>query len=225
MTKTTTLLLIASLLLPHSAVGSQGMDPALLTRPPTDAWPTYAGDYTQRRYSTLTQIDTTNVRHLTLAWVRRLTAGAAGGDGGFFGPPQASTITGGVAEDPVTIPGSTSGSPRLSGSILQVNGILYVTSPDNAWAIDALDGHVLWHYFWKSRGGTHIGNRGAAMYGDWLFFETPDDYLVSLDAKTGKERWRKEISDFNQQYFSTTAPVVVGDHVLVGTGDDLDSPG
>ena len=63
------------------------------------------------------------------------------------------------------------------------------------------------------------------MYGDWLFFETPDDYLVSLDAKTGQERWHREIADFNQQYFSTTAPVVVGDHVLVGTGDDLDAPG
>ena len=48
---------------------------------------------------------------------------------------------------------------------------------------------------------------------------------MSLDAKTGQERWHKEISDFEQQYFSTTAPMVVGDHVLVGTGDDLDSPG
>src|SRR5437773_2416047 len=95
----------------------------------------------------------------------------------------------------------------------------------DAWAMDALDGHILWHYWWKSRGGTHIGNRGMAMYGDWLFFETPDDYLVSLDAKTGQERWHREIADFNQQYFSTTAPVVVGDHVLVGTGDDLDAPG
>jgi hypothetical protein len=130
-----------------------------------------------------------------------------------------------VADNPLTIPGSTSGQPRLSGSILQVNGILYVTSPDNVWAIDALDAHVLWHYWWKSRGGTHIGNRGAAMYGDWLFFETPDDYLVSLDAKTGQERWHKEIASFDEQYFSTTAPIVVGDHVLVGTGDDLDSPG
>jgi len=123
------------------------------------------------------------------------------------------------------MPGATSGSPRLSGSILQVNGILYISSPDNAWAVDALDGHVLWHYWWKSRGGIHIGNRGMAMYGDWLYFETPDDYLVSLDAKTGQERWHREIADFSQQYFSTTAPVVVGDHVLVGTGDDLDAPG
>src|SRR5216117_347823 len=91
--------------------------------------------------------------------------------------------------------------------------------------MDALDGHILWHYWWKSRGGTHIGNRGMAMYRDWLFVETPDDYLVSLDAKTGQERWHREIADFDQQYFSTTAPVVVGDHVLVGTGDDLDAPG
>src|SRR5438128_9336961 len=225
MTRTAKLLLLIPFWLPRSSLGGQGLDPALLTKPATDSWPTYAGDYSQRRYSTLTQIDTNNVRHLSLAWVSRLTAGAGGGEGGFFGPPATPPITGGVAENPVNIPGSTSGSPRLSGSILQVNGILYVTSPDNAWAMDALDGHILWHYWWKSRGGTHIGNRGMAMYGDWLFFETPDDYLVSVDAKTGQERWHREIADFNQQYFSTTAPVVVGDHVLVGTGDDLDSPG
>ncbi len=206
-------------------LAGQGLDPALLTRPATDSWPTYAGDYSQRRFSTLTQIDTSNVHDLTLAWVSRLTAGAGGGDGGFFGPPTVPTITAGAAEDPVSIPGSTSGSPRLAGSILQVNGILYVSAPDNAWALDALDGHILWHFWWKSRGGTHIGNRGLAMYGDWLYMETPDDYLVSLDAKTGKERWHREIADFGQQYFSTAAPVVVGDHLLVGTGDDLDAPG
>ena len=225
MRRTAKLLLIA-LLLPGGTVVGQGLDPATLLKPATDAWPSYAGDYTQRRFSTLKQIDTSNVKHLTLAWVSRLTAGAAGGGGGFFGPARGgSVITGGIAEQPMNIPGSTSGSPRLSGSILQVNGILYITSPDNVWAMDALDGHVLWHYWWKSRGGTHIGNRGAAMYHDWLYFETPDDYLVSLDAKTGEERWHKEISPFSEQYFSTTAPVVVGDHLLVGTGDDLDSPG
>jgi len=224
MTNRAKLLLLLSLGLPNASVAAQGVDPALLTKAATDAWPSYAGDYSQRRFSTLTQIDTSNVKRLSLAWVRRLTAGTSS-EGGFFGPPPTPTITGGVAEEPMNIPGSTSGSPRLSGSILQVNGILYVTSPDNVWAMDARDGHIIWHYWWKSRGGTHIGNRGAALYGDWLFFETPDDYLVSLDAKTGQERWHKEIADFNQQYFSTTAPLVVGDHVLVGTGDDLDSPG
>ncbi|MGH9407474.1 MAG: acido-empty-quinoprotein group A [Candidatus Acidiferrales bacterium] len=226
MTKTIKLILAISLLLLPAMFLSRGLNPASLLEPAVDSWPTYAGDYSQRRYSLLTQINRTNVRALTLAWVSTLTAGAGGAGGfGFFGGPAVPTNIGGVAEDPVNIPGSSSGSPRLAGSILQVNGILYVSSPDNAWAMDATDGRILWHYWWKSRGATHIGNRGMAMYGDWLYFETPDDYLVSLEANTGKERWHKEISDFSQQYFSTPAPVVVGDHVLVGTGDDLDSPG
>ena len=109
--------------------------------------------------------------------------------------------------------------------MLAVNGILYFTTPDNAWAVDARDGHEIWHYFWKTKGGTHIGNRGMGMWGNYLFMETPDDYLVSLDARTGKERWHKVIASFAQEYFSTMAPIVVGNHVLVGTGNDLDAPG
>ena len=97
--------------------------------------------------------------------------------------------------------------------------------PDNAWAVDARDGRELWHYFWKTKGGTHIGNRGLGMWNNYLFMETPDDYLVSLDASTGKERWHKEIADLSQGYFSTPAPIVVGNHVLVGTGNDIDAPG
>ena len=113
----------------------------------------------------------------------------------------------------------------LKGSALVVDGTIYVTMPDNAWALDARDGHELWHYYWKTRGGTHIANRGLGMWNDYLYMETPDNYLVSLDAKTGKERWHKVIADFSLQYFSTTAPIVVDNHVLVGTGNDLDSPG
>ena len=84
--------------------------------------------------------------------------------------------------------------------------MLYVTTPDNVWALDANDGHLLWHYFWKTKGGTHIGNRGVGMWGNYLFFVTPDNYLISLEAKTGKERWRKELASFQQQYFHTMAP-------------------
>ena len=225
MTKTIKFVLAISLLsLPAIFLGN-GLNPASLLKPAINSWPTYAGDYSQQRYSLLKQIDRTNVHALSLAWVSPLTAGPGSGGGGFFGGPAVPTSIGGVTNNPVTIPGSSSGSPRLAGSILQVNGVIYISSPDNAWAMDALDGRILWHYWWKSRGATHIGNRGMAMYHDWLYFETPDDYLVSLDARTGKERWHKEISDFSQQYFSTAAPVVVGDHLLVGTGDDLDSPG
>ena len=207
----------------HAASLGQGLDPSLLTKPATDAWPTYAGDYSQRRYSTLKQINQANIKDLTLAWISRLPAGAGNG-GGFPGPGAgaAPTIVGGEAKEAVPTGGF---GLRISGAILQVEGILYISAPDNAWALDARDGTVLWHYFWKTKGGTHIGNRGMAMVGDWLFFETPDDYLVSLDARTGKERWHKEISDFSEEYFSTTAPVAIGNHLLVGTSDDLDAPG
>jgi alcohol dehydrogenase (cytochrome c) len=217
------------LILPLIVLG-QGLDPALLTTPSTDSWPTYSGDYTARRHSGLKQINDLNVKHLALAWTMHLTAGMGRGGTGGFGPgagaaSAATTIVGGIADEGVEAPGASSGSPNIKGSILQMGGVLYVSSPDNAWAVDARDGSILWHYFWKSRGGTHIGNRGMAMYHDWLFFETPDDELVSLDAKTGKERWHKDIADFNQQYFSTSAPVVIGDHLIVGTGDDLAAPG
>ncbi len=191
------------------------LDPALLTKPLGDSWPTYSGDYSSKRYSSLKQINQLNVKHLTLAWAGRVSPGPATPSGqpqptiGGEAPPEAPVFTGGA----------------VRASILEVDGILYFSSPDNAWAMDARDGHVLWHYFWRTRGGTHIGNRGLGMWGNWLYMETPDDFLVCLDAKTGKERWHKEIANFNQQYFSTMAPVVIGNHVIIGTGNDLDEPG
>jgi PQQ enzyme repeat. len=45
------------------------------------------------------------------------------------------------------------------------------------------------------------------MWGNYLYFVTPDDYFVSLDARTGKERWHKEAAPFSQQYFMTSAPM------------------
>jgi alcohol dehydrogenase (cytochrome c) len=197
-----------------TAQEQSGLDPSAILKPLSDSWPTYSGDYSGKRCSTLTQINQNTVKNLTLAWVARLSAGP----GAFVGGTP--TIVGG--EGSADFAG---GGVTIKGSILQVDGVLYVSAPDNAWAVDARDGHVLWHYFWKTKGGTHIGNRGMGMWHNYLFLETPDDYLVSLDARTGEERWHKVIADFNQQYFSTMAPIVVGNHVLVGTGDDLDAPG
>jgi len=198
----------------RAADAGDGLTPAEILHPAPDSWPTYAGDYSGRRYSPLARIDQQNVKNLSFAWSTRLVAGKAG-TGSF------PTIEGGAsAED--RYPNL---SANIRASILQVDGILYASVPDNAWALDARDGHVIWHYRWRSLGGTHIGNRGLGMWGNYLYMETPDDYLVSLDARTGKERWHVEIANFSEQYFSTTAPVVIDNHVLVGTGNDLDAPG
>jgi alcohol dehydrogenase (cytochrome c) len=197
----------------------QGVPPADLHKPLGDSWLSYSGDYSGKRFSPLKQINQDNVQHLTLAWIASLPAGmgATGGRGGGAGNVQ---VGGHGTGD---FPGGNQVS--VKGTPLMVDGTLYVSAPDNAWAIDARDGRVLWRYFWKTRGGTHIANRGVGLWNNYLYMVTPDNYLVSLDARTGAERWNKVHADFNQQYFSTTAPIVVGNQVLVGTGNDLDSPG
>ena len=206
------------------AAADGGLDPSTLLKPLSDSWPSYSGDYTGRRYSALKQIDQTTIKQLALAWTVRLTGGpGATGPGAALPPPfgPAPIIVGGEGTGEVVVAGQT----QIKGAILAVDGVLYVTAPDNVWALDARDGHEIWHYLWKTKGGTHIGNRGAAMWHSYLYFVTPDDYFVSLDARTGRERWHKEAASFAQQYFLTSAPMTIGNHIIVGTGNDLDSPG
>jgi alcohol dehydrogenase (cytochrome c) len=213
-------LFLPLLLLPIVLLGQgKGLDPADILKPLKDSWPTYNGDYTGRRYSTLTEVNQATVKNLTLSWFHKITPGSGTGGGGRGG--GAGMIVGGEGTGEF----NAGGGETIKGSVLMVDGTIYISTPDNAWAIDARDGRELWHYYWKTRGGTHIANRGMGMWNNYLFLETPDNYLVSLDAKTGKERWHKVIADLAQQYFSTPAPVVVGNHVLVGTGNDIDSPG
>ena len=192
---------------------SQSLDPAQLLKQDTGSWPTYSGDYSGRRYSPLKEINQATVKNLSLAFVTRLQAGPQGP----AGTPPVIVAGEGKAE--------FNTAANIKGALLQIDGVIYIATPDNAWAIDARDGHEIWHYYWKTKGGTHIGNRGMAMWKSWVYMETPDNYLICLDAKTGKEKWHKEIASFAKQYFSTMAPIVVGNHLLVGTGDDLDEPG
>lgn len=214
------LLLASCLLVLSSFTGAQSVQPDDLLKPLADSWPTYNGDYTGKRFSKLKQVDRSTVKNLTLGWLTRFTPGDANSQPTAGRGEQVPFHTGGEGAGNITIRGGS-----IKGTTLQVDGILYVTMPDNAWAVDARDGHQLWHYFWKTRGGTHIANRGVGLWHGYLFMETPDDYLVSLDAKTGKERWHKVIANLDEGYFATPAPIVIGDHVLVGMGNDIDSPG
>lgn len=195
--KFTTACLIAGLLLPACA-RAQGLEPSAILHPVPGSWPTYNGDYSGRRFSPLNQVDQSNVKDLRLAWLYHADTGAGGAP---FGT-------------------------QIKSTPLQVDGVLYFTVPDHAWAIDARTGREIWHYKWESKGGIHTGNRGVGIYHDWLFFETPDDHLISLDKNTGKLRWAIEIADLALEYFATPAPLVIGNHIIVGVGgDSLDVPG
>jgi alcohol dehydrogenase (cytochrome c) len=213
MTKIATIVAASAAAAVPIALLAQGPDSSRLGTYP-ESWPTHYGDYSGRRYSPLAQITAANVKTLSLAWTHRATAQEGDNAGGeyragdpyYWGGPQAN----------VTI----KATPLVS------NGVLYFAAPDHVYAIDARTGRAIWQYFWRTRGGIHIANRGVGLYGNYLFVETPDCYLVSLDAKTGKERWHKEIADVRQQYFCTPAPIVIGRHVIVGIGgDSLDVQG
>jgi acido-empty-quinoprotein group A len=182
-------LLLLSVPLASAAARAQGLDPAKMLKPPTDTWPTFNGDYTGRRFSPLTQINTTNAGKLGLAWAF-----------------QARTT-------------------GMQAMPLEVNGILYIAGGNQGWAIDARDGHQVWHF---ARPGQQLsgGNKGFAMWRDRLYMTTFDDQLLCLDAKDGKMLWQVQIDDPTLKAFGSMSPLVIGDHLIVGTsGDTADLPG
>jgi Glucose dehydrogenase len=182
--------LVVAILLSAIAGLAQGLDPAALLHPSSAVWPTYNGDYSGRRFSSLSQINESNISSLAVAWAFRT-----------------DTV-------------------QVKSTPLMVNGVLYFTVPDHVWAIDARTGKQIWHYRYNSNGGDHIGNRGVGMFKDRLYFETPDCHLVCLNAKDGKQIWKVELGDVKLGYFATMAPLVVGNHVIVGvSGDVTDVPG
>jgi alcohol dehydrogenase (cytochrome c) len=117
----------------------------------------------------------------------------------------------------------TEQTATIKSSPLLVDGILYFTVPDNIWAVDARSGHQIWHYTYPPNPGLHIGNRGLGMYKDHLFFLAPDAHLVSLNAKDGTVRWKVTVADVTKGYWTTMAPLVIGNHVLVGVSGDFDN--
>ena len=117
----------------------------------------------------------------------------------------------------------TNQSALIKSSPLLVDGILYFTVPENVWAVDARSGHQVWHYNHPTPEGEHIGNRGLGMYQQYLFFLLPDAHLVSLNSKDGSVRWTVQVADVKKGYWTSMAPMVVGNHVLIGVSGDFDN--
>ncbi len=116
-------------------------------------------------------------------------------------------------------------SRSLESMPIEVGGIMYVTSSNQMWAIDARTGRQIWQYQ-RGAGGGGGGNKGAAMWHDRLYMTTPDDHLVCIDAHNGKQLWEIQIDDPALKAFGSVAPLVVRDHLIVGTsGDTEDLPG
>ena len=133
---------VAALALLPVSLAAQFLDPSVLKKPnATDAWPTYHGDYSGKRYSILDQINKANVGTLTLSWAFRALATAT-----------SATNVGGPSKpgDP-TFWGGPSDFYRIAATPLLVDGILYFSAMDRAWAVNARTGQQKWSYFFRTQ--------------------------------------------------------------------------
>jgi len=136
-----------------------------------------------QRYSSMTQINDKNVANLVPAW-----------SFSFGDEKQRGQETQALVHD----------------------GVIYVTgSYSRIYALDARTGAKLWQYSHRLpediRPCCDVVNRGAAIFGDKVFFGTLDAGIVALDKKTGKVAWREKFEDHTAGYTMTGAPTLVKD--------------
>ncbi len=180
---------------PSTSLGSATLDVEaadLLVQPPGASWPSYNGDYTGRRYSSLRQIDSNNAGSLRADWVFH------------------STTSDSMEVTPVVI-----------------DGLMFVTSANDAFALDGRTGRIIWHFSRPVSKGliddaSAHHSRGVGAWHDRIYMETDNAHLLCLDARSGNLIWDIPYADTRKNYGATSAPLVVKNEVLVGTsgGDD-----
>ncbi len=118
-------------------------------------------------------------------------------------------------------------SDALEVTPVVVDGMMFVTSANDAWALDAQTGRTVWHYSRAITEGliddaSQHHNRGVAVWGSSVFLETDNAHLLCLDARSGHLLWDVAYTDGGKNYGATSAPLAVNGKVIVGTsgGDD-----
>jgi alcohol dehydrogenase (cytochrome c) len=113
-------------------------------------------------------------------------------------------------------------SRSLEATPVVIHGMMYVTSANDAFALDARTGRIVWHYQRAVSSGllddaAGHKNRGVAAWQHFVYLETDDAHLLCLDARSGGLRWDVEYADKTKHYGATSAPLVVKGMVIVGT--------
>ena len=106
-------------------------------------------------------------------------------------------------------------------SPIVIDGVMYVTGPNTAAALDARTGRDLWDW---SRPipldyrpvGFGQTSRGPAVLDDKLFVATLDGWLVAIDLKSGAQRWSTQVLDYKLGYSMTMAPLAIEGKIVVG---------
>ncbi len=153
-------------------------------------WITYGGNYSEDRYSSLTQINKENVDQLGLVWTLNL------------GTKR------GIEATPLVVDGIM----FLTGTWSKV----YAVNARNGELIWTYDPKVPRAFGEKAC--CDVINRGVALYKGRVFVGTLDGRLISLDAATGKSEWEVVTVDQAKHYTITGAPRIVKGNLIIGNG-------
>jgi alcohol dehydrogenase (cytochrome c) len=112
-------------------------------------------------------------------------------------------------------------APRLELTPVVLDGVMYITGANEAYALDATTGRQIWQFrtprtkglLSEAGGGA---NRGVAVSGNKVFMVTDNAHLLALDRGTGHKVWDVTMGDVKEGYSATAAPLVIGDLVLTG---------
>lgn len=150
-------------------------------------WLMYSGSFDGQRHSKLAEIHRGNVSGLRPKWVFQL---------------------------PKDVTEAAETSPIVVGNTM------FVTLPPSCvWALDTRTGALLWSWCGSPPvmvRASNVQHRGIAILGNTVFVGTIDAFLVALDAQTGVRKWQVKVAESSDGYSITSAPLVVGDKVIVG---------
>jgi alcohol dehydrogenase (cytochrome c) len=150
-------------------------------------WTTYGGNDWNQRYSTLTQINTVNVRNMV---------------------PRMIFQTG------ISKLGSFENTPIVVDNMMYVTtpfntAIAYdLNTGKQVWRYEHKLGTTIFC--------CGPNNRGMAVHGPHVYMGTLDARLIALDRMTGEVVWDVEVADPSYGYSLSHAPLVIGDNVIVG---------
>ncbi|MBO8140625.1 MAG: PQQ-dependent dehydrogenase, methanol/ethanol family [Firmicutes bacterium] len=180
-------LLVGFLLMAQAALANN--DLLVLEKEP-GTWPMANGNYAGWNFSPLDRINTENVKDLQVKWTFQI----------------------GVTDS-------------LEAPPLVVNNTMYILTPkpNTLIALDLTrDGYIKWEFQPEMPGLEQATaccgaqTRGLTYAEGKIFFNTLDGQLFAVDAETGEPIWRTDVVDLSISETTTTAPLVVGDNVIIG---------
>jgi alcohol dehydrogenase (cytochrome c) len=163
----------------------------------TGEWLSYSGSLSGWRYSSLSEITTTNVPQLRLRWVHQFTFS----EPKFEPTPLVVSDTIFVTEPPATV---VALDAKTGAVIWEYERPIPVDLPIETGRV----------------------NRGLAILDDSLFFGSLDGYLIAINANTGKVKWQTRVARSSAGYSLTGAPLIVNHSVVIGVaGGDFGARG